>query len=717
MKGAETSLWTRSGMRLGLAWLTCLALQGAMLAAADDPEPSDKNSESPAVGRKVPNFVLPDQNGEQVALADFNQKRTVVLFTMGTGCPISNLYLTELGKLHQRFAERGLQLIGINSIDGVTSAKLAKHVKEFKVTFPVLLDADQGVADMLGAKRTAEVFLLDGQRIVRYHGRVDDRFGYTYKREKATRNDLEEALVEVLAGKPVSVTTTKPLGCLITHRKRSVTTQITFAKQVSRIIQRRCQECHRPGMVAPFSLMTYEDVLGWTDMIKEVIIQRRMPPWHADPRYGRFSSDRSLRQGEIDTLVTWIDSGAPMGDAKDLPPKKKYAEGWLIDKPDQIFYLPKEVTVQADGVVPYLYFTVPSNFKEDVWVQAAELRPGNRAVVHHLIVYYRDPKTGKRGRIHGFAPGELPLVCPPGTGRRIPAGSDLIFQMHYTPTGKVEQDRSMIGLIYCKGDQPPKREAITKGIVQRRLAIPPGESSYRAKASYTFDRDVQIFSMMPHMNVRGKDFMYTAVYPDGRKEILLWVPQWDFNWQNTYRYATPKRLPKGTRIDCVAHYDNSTENLAKPDPTKTIRWGQQTWDEMMIGYVHYMAAGPVQKSVDLPDSVSVEPVGQDADADPQPLKHPIAYTSASIARGKFLYRSTCVDCHSFDGTGRDSDVTDNATDLTDISEWVSDGSDVATFLAIRDGVGDEMPGFKDDFKDEKLLWHMVNYLRSLQKKK
>ena len=697
-------------MRMDWVGLVGLTLAAGVLAAAEDSKSPEKHPQSAAVGRKIPHFVLPNPDGA-IGLADFNDRRSVVLFTMSTGCPISNLYLTELNKLQQRYAERGLQIIGIHSNAGVTQEDVDQHAKEFQVAFPVLLDADQSVADMLGAKRTSEVFLLDGQRIVRYHGRVDDRFGYTYKREKPTRRDLEAALDEVLAGKPVSVTSTKPLGCLITHRKRVATTQITYAKEVSRIIQRRCQECHRAGMVAPFSLTSYQETLNWTDMIKEVVTQRRMPPWHADPRYGKFSSDRSLTRDEIDTLVTWIDSGAPMGDAGNLPPNREYAEGWLIDQPDQIFYLPEAVTVQADGVVPYLYFTVPSNFQEDVWVQAAELRPGNRAVVHHLIVYFRDPKTGKRGRIHGFAPGELPLVCPPGTGRRIPAGSDLIFQMHYTPTGKVERDRSMIGLIYCNGDKAPKREAITKGIVQGRLEIPPRESHYRADASYTFDRDVQIFSMMPHMHVRGKDFRYTAVYPDGRKEVLLSVPQWDFNWQNTYRYATPKRLPKGTRIDCVAHYDNSIENRANPDPSKTVRWGQQTWDEMMIGYVHYMAADSNQESAAAPARIA------EGDTGSKRLKNPIAYTAQSIARGKLLYRSSCVDCHSFDGTGRGSDVTDNATDLTDLSKWVCDGSDTATFLVIRDGLGDEMPGFKDDFKDEKILWHMVNYLRSLRTKK
>ena len=266
-----------------------------------------------AVGQKVVNFILPDANGEQVALSDFSGKSSVVLFTMGLGCPISNLYSNELNKMQEEFASEGLQVIGIHANAGVTEAEMAEHAKKFAIDFPVLLDADQSVVDMLGIERTAEVLLLDNQRIVQYHGRIDDRFGYTYKNEKATRRDLYEAVVQLHSGDSISVATTKPLGCKITHNAASETTeQITYANQVSRIIQDRCQGCHRPDAVAPFALMDYDDVRDFSEMIREVVVQRRMPPWHADPRYGHFSTDRSLTKQQIKTLVSWIDAGAPL---------------------------------------------------------------------------------------------------------------------------------------------------------------------------------------------------------------------------------------------------------------------------------------------------------------------------------------------------------------------------------------------------------------------
>ena len=592
MRSDRTPLWKRPAAWLGVALSASLILQAVTGATGESPA-KEKKATGTVVGRKIADFILPDWKGQRVALSDYSEKSVLVLFFMGTACPIANLYVPELSSLQREQGTKGVQVIGIHSNAGITRDDLVKHVKEYKVGFPVLHDADQRFAALLGASRTAEIFLLDRQRVVRYHGRVDDRFGYTYKRDEPRRRDLREALTEVLAGKKVTVADTEPLGCLITHRRRAQgLTEVTYAKEVSRIIQRRCHECHRPGMIGPFSLLNYESAVEWTDMMKEVVTQRRMPPWHADPRYGDFSNNRRMPQEEVDTLVAWIDSGAPFGDRKDLPPPKKYAEGWVIDEPDIVFKLPEEVTVPADGVVPYLHFNVPTHFKEDVWIQAAEARPDNRAVVHHIIVFSRDPKAkSRRGRngqfVAGTAPGDPPLILPPGMAKKIPAGHELRFQMHYTPTGKVEKDRSSIGMIFYKGKTPPKAIARTRGIMNFRFEIPPGDSSYRVESSYTFRRDAYVFSLMPHMHWRGKDFVFRATYPDGRNEVLLSVPAYDFNWQNTYRFTTPMRAPKGTRIDCVAHFDNSKDNPANPDPTKAVRWGDQTWEEMMIGWMGY----------------------------------------------------------------------------------------------------------------------------------
>ena len=339
----------------------------------------------------MPDIALPDATGKQLALSDFNEAKTLVVVFVGTQCPIGNAYVPLLGDLQKRYQDQSVQVIGINSNLSDSAESVARHIDEFKVGFPVLVDQHQIAVDLFGARRTPEVFLLDRRRHIRYRGRIDDRFGYTYKREEAQQEDLEDALKEMLAGKPVTVAEVELEGCLITRRERlKDKNEITFTKHVSRILNERCAECHHPGTAAPFSLLSYDDAKNWSEMIKEVVVQRRMPPWDADPRYGKFKNDLRMSNDEIDTLVAWIDNGAPQGDLKDLPEPREFAEGWTIDEPDIIFAMPEEYTVKATGTVEYQYFVTPTNFKEDVWVQASEARPGNRKVVHHIIAFVRE---------------------------------------------------------------------------------------------------------------------------------------------------------------------------------------------------------------------------------------------------------------------------------------------------------------------------------------
>ncbi len=371
---------------------------------------------------------------------------------------------------------------------------------------------------------------------------------------------------------------------------------VTYAKQISRIFQERCETCHHAGTAAPFTLATFEDALHWSDTIREVISTNRMPPWHADPHFSQFSNDRRLSKQERDEILAWLKSGMPLGDKKDLPAPKTFAAGWVIGKPDVVFELPEEQTVQATGVVPYQYFVTPTNFEHDVWIQAAEARPGNRAVVHHIIVSYRDPKSSGRGNGRGFgdgmivgtAPGDMPVILPAGVALRIPAGAELVWQMHYTPNGKEAKDKSQVGFVFYKGSEPPKRFASTRGISDNRFVIPPGDANYKSESEWVVPRDTLLLSFMPHMHLRGKDFEYQAVYPNGKTETILKVPHYDFAWQTSYRLAKPLRLPKGTKIHCTAHFDNSSANPANPDPKKEVTWGDQTWEEMMIGWVDYM---------------------------------------------------------------------------------------------------------------------------------
>ena len=387
--------------------------------------------------------------------------------------------------------------------------------------------------------------------------------------------------------------------------------KVTFTKDVAPIFYNSCAECHRPGQIAPMSLMTYKDARPWARSIKDKVANRVMPPWLADPAYGHFSNDRRLTQKQIDTIVSWVDAGAPEGNEADLPAPPKFAEGWTIGQPDAVISLPEAISVPATGTIPYMYVKVPTHFTEDKWVQAAEIRAGNRSVVHHVIVFIQEPgatsvevtgkaaggesaskgsarggREGTGSKLVGFAPGEQPKVYPPGMAKLIKAGSTLVFQLHYTANGTAATDKSYVGLIFAK--QPVHRNAQTGTAINAKFVIPPGDPNYEVKSSWTAKEDVRILDLMPHMHFRGKDFIYTAVYPDGRSEVVLSVPRYDFNWQMVYRLNQPLYLPKGSRLDCVAHFDNSANNKYNPDPAKEVRWGPQTWEEMMIGWFDYV---------------------------------------------------------------------------------------------------------------------------------
>jgi hypothetical protein len=422
------------------------------------------------------------------------------------------------------------------------------------------------------------------------------------------------------------------LGATIAASAGSPTSSVTYYKDVAPVLQNRCQECHRPGEVAPMSFMSYTEVRPWAKAIKAAVVGKKMPPWFADPHFGKFSNDRSLSESEINTLISWVDSGAKEGNAKDAPKPREWVQGWEIGKPDQVLQMPIAVDIPASGVVEYTYVVIPTNFTEDKWIQAAEARPEARTAMHHVIAFIRPPgsawmkdaqpgvpfipggrrsartetpaaapdKAGDKAQAEkpaqrvqaqdqtpgellvGYAPGLPPTECKPGEAKLVKAGSDIVLQLHYTPNGKATSDRSKIGLIFAK--EPPKRRVMTMNAMNFFLKIPPGDPNYEVHSQITLPQDVELVSMMPHMHLRGKDFLYKAVYPTGETQTLLNVPHYDFNWQLSYVLSDQKLLPKGTRIECTAHYDNSPNNAANPDPTKEVKWGDQTWEEMMIGW-------------------------------------------------------------------------------------------------------------------------------------
>jgi hypothetical protein len=423
----------------------------------------------------------------------------------------------------------------------------------------------------------------------------------------------------------------------------------TFSKDVAPIFFKNCTNCHRPGEIAPMSLLTYKDTRPWAKSIATRVSRGTMPPWHADPAHGEFANDRRLTDAEKDTIEKWINAGAPEGNPADLPAPPKYADGWLIPQPDVVVAMQEDYPIPARGTVAYQYFEVKTNFTEDKWVQAFEVRPGNRAAVHHVIVYTRPPQpatppvppsaptpparrpaplftlaegmdipAGQTGgpqlpadqrkplgpndrpaprplgpSVGAYVPGTPARVFPEGTALRLAAGSSIVFQMHYTPTGTSSTDRTSIGLVFAKA--PPATELRGTALINGQLHIPAGAAEHRVDAEMTLNRDVTLWSLLPHTHVRGKRWQYEATYPDGRTETILAVPNYDFEWQTDYLFKQPLKLPKGTTLHATAWYDNSPGNKSNPDATKDVWWGDQTWEEMMFTGVTY-SVDPAQTS-------------------------------------------------------------------------------------------------------------------------
>jgi peroxiredoxin len=551
--------------------------------------------------------------GRAYGLAELRGPKGLVLAFTGIDCPLGNLYMPRLAELDRRFRPRGVAVVGVNSNAHETAAQAAEHAQAHGARFPVLKDPDNRLADLLAVERTCAVVLLDDHGAVRYRGAIDDQYARSAHRDRPTRPYLAEAVAAVLEKRDPPSELTAVIGCPIDRVDPSapagrpkfrpsarrataapvpLARSVTYSADVAPILAAKCQPCHRPGQVGRFSLRTYEQAKRWAASIREVVDDGRMPPWHADPRFGRFENDRSLTAHQRATLLAWVEQGTPSGPTIATPPIRATVDDWAIGEPDLVIAMPEEYHVHAEGTLPYQHFRVPSVFTEDRWVQALEARPGNRAVVHHIVVFAddhtREPdEQARHTRTHlvSFAPGDLPAIYPPGTAKLIPAGADIVFEVHYTPIGAPKTDRSSLGLIFARSSVT--RRAYTKSISQKNLTLPPGEPNVEVRSTYTFPRPVQLLSLMPHMHLRGKDFRYTAVWPDGRSAILLAVPVYDFAWQSIYRLAEPIALPAGARIDCLAHFDNSAGNPANPDPTRTVTWGEQTWDEMMIGFVDY----------------------------------------------------------------------------------------------------------------------------------
>lgn len=616
-------------------------------------KPAAPQADVGPIGKQIADFRLRDYHGKEHSLSEHADREVIVVAFLGVECPLVKLYAPRLQELARRYEAQGVTFLGVNSNRQDQPTKIGAFAQRAGLTIPILKDPDNAVADQFGALRTPEVFVLDRERVIRYWGRIDDQYGFTtgvgYGKKEVTRHDLAEALDELLADKPVSIAVTPAPGCHI-GRTPKVTPhgEVTYSNQIARIMNDRCVQCHRPGQIGPFPLTSYEETVGWGEMIREVVDQNRMPPWHANPEHGHFANDPRLTANEKQLLATWVENGMPEGDAAQLPEPAAFADGWGIPQPDAIYYIDDEpFVVQAEGVIDYQYFVVDPGYTQDVWLKAFECRPGNYAVVHHIIAFIQEP-GGKRTQVPAYVPGkDAPLpteVCgeyrgaggersggasqtsrgaqvgyapgmPPtnyqdGWGLRVPAGSKFVFQMHYTAAGTEQLDRSCLGVVFA--DPASIQHEVQGGVCgSLSFVIPPHDSDFVVQADRKFRRDTLLVGFMPHLHVRGTAFRYEAVYPDGRTEILLDVPRYDFNWQLWYQPVEPVLMPKGSRLVCTAHYDNSEDNPYNPDANAEVRFGEQTWDEMMFGWYvwidpHENLQQPVEAEPAEPLAIDVE---------------------------------------------------------------------------------------------------------------
>ena len=566
----------------GLAAATLTLLAGLSSAAAAEPAP---------LGATVPDFALRDARGQEHRLPDAEAAPVVVLAALGTECPLAKLYAPRLEEISQRFADRGVAFLGLDANAQDAPTELAAYARDHGLTFPLLKDVNAAAVDAAGLTRTPEVVVLDADRKVRYRGRIDDQYGIGYAKDAAGESYLTEAIEAVLAGRPVARPQVEPIGCLIGRPRRpQPDADVTYAGDVAAVLNKRCVSCHRDGEIAPFALTDYDAAAGWSEMIAEVVREDRMPPWHAAPTDGvadagpgqpaaflpgvSYSNDRRLPAKEKDLLVRWA-AAAPRGTGDAPQPPAKPVEGWRLPrKPDVVLPIADApVAVPAEGAVRYRYFKIDPEFTEDKWVAASEILPGNRAVVHHVLVFARPAGQrdaggeGGAGFLAAYVPGLGSAVYPPGMAKRVPAGSELRLpgplHAERQPAGRL----SKLGLVFAD-PASVTREIETRAVVGHRLDIQPNAADQRFAAHGRIaDDGAELFGLNPHMHLRGQAFRYTLASADGAEGVLLDVPEYDFNWQTATPSRSRCRCRRGDVIACEAWFDNTADNPANPDPS------------------------------------------------------------------------------------------------------------------------------------------------------
>ena len=570
---------------------TCAAILVATLAIGALRRAHGADDGRLAIGEVAPAIEFKDIRALARTLDDFGPKRAYVIVAVTATCPAAARSLPALDATERRYRAKDVQFVALNVGPDDSIADAAAQAVEFGMEMPFVKDFGGEAARALGLRRTPEVAVLDAGRRLVYRGRIDDRNRLGGSRDEATHRDLEHALDAILAGKSAPTTETPVDGCKITFGEPEGPDvgRVTYFEHVAPIVQKHCQECHRPGAEAPFILMTYRDAASQAEAIAEVVHDRVMPPWHADRRVGKVVNARGLDDRERAVIARWVADDRPKGDPAKAPTPRAFpAPGWGIGEPDQVIGMAFDANLPADGLIDYKYVVLPYVFPDDTWAQSVEIRPDNPRVVHHCNLAFI--KVGERQSTRNFltgrVPGGDPMVLDEGVATLIPRGSALVLQVHYVTTGKPERARIAVGLKFPR--TPVEKQLYHHQVTTNRFAIPPHAPAHPVESTRTIDFDATGVGMFSHMHLRGKDMTFVARRPVGPAEVLLRIPNYSFDWQQSYRWEPGTMLfPKGTALDVVAHFDNSEFNPYNPDPGATVREGPQTHEEMMYGFVFF----------------------------------------------------------------------------------------------------------------------------------
>ncbi len=570
---------------------------------------------SAEIGKPVADVKLMGVDGKATTLHALKGKPVVVVF-LSFECPVSNSYAPVLNEMAKEHGAR-VSFLAVAPISE-PAAGLAKQAKEFDLAFPLYRDDQLTAARTFGAMKVPEAFVLDANLNLRYRGRIDDAYAERLvPKKKFDRHDLRDAVEAVLTGKEIKEPTTEAVGCPIFYPREKVATgKVTYHRDVLPILQNHCQQCHRPGEVGPFSLMSYQQAVTWGDDIKSYTHSKKMPPWKP-AESAPMKGERKMSEKEVATLAAWVDGGMPEGDPKDAPPAKKFTDGWTLGQPDLVLEPKEETIVGARGGDLFRCYVLPTGLTEDKFVVAYEVRAGNPRVVHHTLHFLdtqgrarrieeREMKREKKpdekdrgpgynsrmgpgffppsGDIGGWAPGLRPYYLPDGVGYYLPKDADVVMQMHYHRTGRVEKDRTKLGLYFAK--KPADKPLQPIAVPARFLTVPAGNANYKVKGDLWLAQDTTLHNTTPHMHLLGKSIKVTMTPPGGETKTLVNITEWDYNWQETYFFKEPIKAPAGTRLSVEGVFDNSANNPRNPStPPRTVIIGEQTTNEMCFGFL------------------------------------------------------------------------------------------------------------------------------------